>query len=44
MSNSGQDDVEALAQHLLREGNFDNEADARLAAILIVVARERASG
>ncbi|HEY2198292.1 MAG TPA: hypothetical protein VGH69_11455 [Mycobacterium sp.] len=33
--------IEELAQQLMREGYLDNEADARLAAIEIILAVER---
>jgi hypothetical protein len=39
MCDSGPGEVEELAQHLLREGHVDNEADARLAAVHILVAK-----
>lgn len=43
MSDPELGEVEALAQHLLQEGHVDNEADARLAAIQILLAqKERA--
>ncbi|HEY8300792.1 MAG TPA: hypothetical protein VIG48_02735 [Jatrophihabitans sp.] len=37
MSKSQPGRVETLAQHLLQEGHVDNEADARLAAIQILL-------
>ncbi len=32
------DRIDQLAQHLLREGHVDNDADARLAAVHIILA------
>ena len=36
--------VEAIAQHLLREGHVDDEGEARLAAIEIILARAKHAG
>ena len=33
--------IERLAQELIRQGHLDNEADARLAAINIILAAEQ---
>jgi hypothetical protein len=33
--------IEQLANRLLREGSVDNEADARLAAVRMIIATER---
>ena len=33
--------IEVLAQELIRQGHLDNEADARLAAIKIILAAEQ---
>jgi hypothetical protein len=35
--------IEALAQHLLREGHVNDEAGARLAAIELLLAQDEAS-
>ena len=32
--------IDELAEHLLREGHVDNEADARLAAIHLILAAD----
>jgi len=36
--------IDELAAHLLREGHVDNEADARLAAIHIILASAAHNG
>ena len=40
MSEPQESRLETIAQHLLREGFMDNEADARLAAIRILLAED----